>query len=389
MARQCCSPRSTIVFASLLSLVQGCIQLAVAIYGILVYKCSVAQPDLSNILQFTGVVYFLGQCRDGMHAADNFFSLIATNRAAERTIGVMSTYAALSTLWILASFILLAQAVGNKNRKAKTLHWLHYPWVGVTVACLTMDIVATILYSLDFKYTESIEDLLNYLNMKSRTIPTNEVKDLISFPTMVMVLFCSRLVVIWILNIILVTLVIRSAKDIYTAKAIAEVQKGAIAAENLPPLPSNFPHKLPRTKSASSIGTASVYSLPRLVPKDGKFTRAESDTSNQSPLHLAAIQGFSYEKSDLSQLAGVNSSITSKDGTHRRLHQDAKRPWSMLPPTMLRNQLPWSYFRSRDDPVSSPRRGVSDPNVDLPPVPVPDYTLHFQRQQQRPASESG
>lgn len=37
---------------------------------------------------------------------------------------------------------------------------------------------------------------------------------------------------------------------------------------------------------------------------------------------------------------------------------------------------PWSYFKSRDD---TPKRLIKDiqEDEDLPPVPVPDYTLHF------------
>lgn len=37
---------------------------------------------------------------------------------------------------------------------------------------------------------------------------------------------------------------------------------------------------------------------------------------------------------------------------------------------------PWSYFKSRDD---TPKRVIKDiqEDEDLPPVPVPDYTLHF------------
>ncbi|CRL02932.1 CLUMA_CG015791, isoform A [Clunio marinus] len=42
----------------------------------------------------------------------------------------------------------------------------------------------------------------------------------------------------------------------------------------------------------------------------------------------------------------------------------------------LRGQLPWSYFKARDD---VPKKAFTELKEDeeLPPVPIPDYTLHF------------
>ncbi|KAG4066379.1 hypothetical protein HA402_000603 [Bradysia odoriphaga] len=58
------------------------------------------------------------------------------------------------------------------------------------------------------------------------------------------------------------------------------------------------------------------------------------------------------------------------------------------PPAELRGQLPWSYFKSRDD-VSGPRKTFTQlrEDEDVPPVPVPDYTLHFPKKD-RPRTSS-
>lgn len=58
------------------------------------------------------------------------------------------------------------------------------------------------------------------------------------------------------------------------------------------------------------------------------------------------------------------------------------------PPAELRGQLPWSYFSSRDD-VSGPKKTFSQlrEDEDAPPVPVPDYTLHFPKKD-RPRTSS-
>lgn len=45
-----------------------------------------------------------------------------------------------------------------------------------------------------------------------------------------------------------------------------------------------------------------------------------------------------------------------------------------MPPDELHNQLPWSYFNPRQVPMKPP---VVEEELERPPVPVPDYTLHF------------
>lgn len=59
-----------------------------------------------------------------------------------------------------------------------------------------------------------------------------------------------------------------------------------------------------------------------------------------------------------------------------------------VPPEELRSQLPWSYFKNRND-ISGPKRTFTHlrDDEDLPPVPVPDYTLHFPRKD-RPSTNS-
>lgn len=58
------------------------------------------------------------------------------------------------------------------------------------------------------------------------------------------------------------------------------------------------------------------------------------------------------------------------------------------PSDELRGQLPWSYFKSRSD-TAGPKRTFTQlrDDEDLPPVPVPDYTLHFPRRD-RPSTNS-
>lgn len=77
------------------------------------------------------------------------------------------------------------------------------------------------------------------------------------------------------------------------------------------------------------------------------------------------------------------STVSAEDGGVPRTSVVVK------PSDELRSQLPWSYFKSRED-ISGPKKTFQNlrADEDLPPVPVPDYTLHFPRKDQRTSKMS-
>lgn len=63
------------------------------------------------------------------------------------------------------------------------------------------------------------------------------------------------------------------------------------------------------------------------------------------------------------------------------------RTSSMNAPEELRGQLPWSYFKARDDVPKNSFIELAE-NEDVPAVPVPDYTLHFPKNKRPNLSDS-
>lgn len=64
------------------------------------------------------------------------------------------------------------------------------------------------------------------------------------------------------------------------------------------------------------------------------------------------------------------------------------RTSSMKAAEELRGQLPWSYFKARDDVPKKKVFNELNEDEDLPPVPVPDYTLHFSKTKRATISDS-
>lgn len=61
---------------------------------------------------------------------------------------------------------------------------------------------------------------------------------------------------------------------------------------------------------------------------------------------------------------------------------------TISPPDELRSQLPWSYIQSWEE-VKGPKKAFNELRDDeeLPPVPVPDYTLHFPKKDRPSTSD--
>lgn len=151
-------------------------------------------------------------------------------------------------------------------------------------------------------------------------------------------------------------------------------------------------------ESPESPGNGSTVTDAKDNTKNSKLEHIYSsqDKHNQrSPSSDKMSYLGEYEQKRLSiERPHLNSSKPSKlPKPFNVLNNEATKPrtdsrQSFNPPSELRGQLPWSYFKSRDD-VSGPRKTFTQlrEDEDAPPVPVPDYTLHFPKKD-RPRTSS-
>lgn len=151
-------------------------------------------------------------------------------------------------------------------------------------------------------------------------------------------------------------------------------------------------------ESPESPGSVSNVIDARDNTKNSKLENTYSLQDKHNP-RSSSIDKMSYlgeyEQKRLSiERPHLNSSKPSElPNPFSVLKNEATKPrtdarQSFNPPSELRGQLPWSYFKSRDD-VSGPKKTFTQlrEDEDAPPVPVPDYTLHFPKKD-RPRTSS-
>lgn len=126
--------------------------------------------------------------------------------------------------------------------------------------------------------------------------------------------------------------------------------------------------------------------LPSAIPSDTASLRSATTQQRRptSPINHASPVGRSSAAVDSHR----HSVAPVSDKNVAPVPAVAAAAANAPPSDELRGQLPWSYFKSRSD-TTGPKRTFTQlrDDEDLPPVPVPDYTLHFPRRD-RPSTNS-
>lgn len=175
--------------------------------------------------------------------------------------------------------------------------------------------------------------------------------------------------------------------------------------------------------SSGGGGPAATRTLSNMTNESMEKTASMTSASAQSPIRKrsTSAEQQANKKDYRSSLAdGVSHMIDDNNAFDEERRITIERPHLRVPPVKpakpikprqpstastedgaprssvavkpsdeLRSQLPWSYFKSRED-ISGPKKTFHNlrADEDLPPVPVPDYTLHFPRKDQRTSKMS-
>lgn len=121
----------------------------------------------------------------------------------------------------------------------------------------------------------------------------------------------------------------------------------------------------------------------RVLPMVAEINRHSSEAKQRPP-----VPPKPYNPNRVSQNPSfVDDRRSDRPDSRNSGSKAVDRTSSMNAPEELRGQLPWSYFKARDD---IPKKAFTDLNEDeeLPRVPIPDYTLHFPKAKRINLSDS-
>ncbi|KAJ6642468.1 hypothetical protein Bhyg_07419 [Pseudolycoriella hygida] len=370
---------------------------------------------------------------------------------ASRTNIFALTYFVVSILWLVSSLMMIVGTCISCMGKCG-YYLLFHPWIYITILNVILDAVATGFFIWDLvNSTVSWSSFLHHLEVSNASsLPNISDEYILAMPSVIMLCIAFRVLIFWILNIAFIPIVLTLGKKVIfgeTVKAKRETVQlnprpvfeqanphnnnqmaymigTGVLRENGQNNESQYSSQNDRSVDTSRYSDPTAhqqsnipeYSRPsqivypmtgrrRLEPLKGRESDDDSFTGkNGSKLDKQketspSIDKMSYlgeyEQKRLSiERPHLNSSKPSKlsdtiketNNDVTKLRTDSRH--SVNPPAELRGQLPWSYFKSRDD-VTGPRKTFTQlrEDEDAPPVPVPDYTLHFPKKD-RPRTSS-
>lgn len=415
---------SRIVVIAAITLIQGILYFVISLWALLIIQCrfQMTSTNLGTIMYF---IYFRNaDCGEVVWSRLRpvMAEMPSVTFVAERTEGIVIFYLALSGLWIITSGLVIGGAL-KKTLDRRSFHMYFTPWAIMIIAGSVLDVIATAFHIFDICNTANAEDTLRFLEVENIWEILESVEGYyrnFNYPSIIFTCVSSRLVVIFLLNIFGMLWVIKQA-----ARRVISTEEQRESLVRPPMKPMDNPMQLPNDPSQYYYVPTRV--LPPIVPFPGDPYRRSFEplkSGGSSPINIPQELYLENAGANMKQKRvklpknASNNNVGDVVMRGRRLDpsntyqppeiryasnmqqqydpafvnmqqrvmytEQPERPTSQnfRVSDELRSQLPWSYFNARDD-LSSPRRALThvDNHEVLPPVPVPDYTLHFPKKE--------
>ncbi|XP_045531709.1 uncharacterized protein LOC123718839 isoform X1 [Pieris brassicae] len=367
---------SLVGFAGVASCTQAAVQIVMSALSLAQYFCVIDfLQDLPELL-YIKILYYHNPAICGQRVnigqsitelSNQAFVLIRKEPfTATRTLYINCVHLGLGVLWFFSSVILIASWSSNKRTPTK------WPWIVTTIGICALDVVAIVIFANDVFFTRTLNEIMNYIGATASGLG-NTVLDT-RLAVWIMIALYGRLGVFFLFNIVvLIVVAVKKREVIVMADNISEAPSTTklFARRDTP----NFEDSVSTTATSYDL---EVDRIPRPTltsradPEMDKKVKFIADIINP-PVVTDNKENIIQERRHSIDISVVGTAAYSQPSTSSMQPLPApEKKISKKPSTAeLHRQLPWSYLPS----TSQPMRSQLPPDEDLPPVPLPDYTV--------------
>ncbi|XP_023176045.2 uncharacterized protein LOC111602928 [Drosophila hydei] len=427
------------LFMAVVILVQGLVYLGLSIWGITLRDCKDKSDIAAEPFQFAmNLIYFVQQECGNPVVALNYNNIDQSYELTmdwaksfaitNREFIFLVTYAVISGLWVASStLIILTLCFATTKLISGTVYW---PWFLSVLAGCVVDVVATVYHGLDISETLGLNEAFNYVGATlDPTAPSGVTTVLETFgvyfstPAIVLLCLSSRVVIIWLLNVIGGVFCL-SLSNILAKQTAAKKSSRKAANPEQAPQPVILEEHLQQPTAPASLTPQFEQEpqypeqvrpkpSPLIIPaqtsdmlerQDSRY-RPDDRTTLQSP--VLVLPPLPQQQQPQSPAQQDISTYRNTDAHPDQLNYPATDPttprsvspmspavqqlaagsalnsrYSEIYPVQptnpriseeLRNQMPWSYTSMITKPPPPPRKPQQQVQI-YPQIPEPDYT---------------
>ncbi|XP_062128960.1 uncharacterized protein LOC133840851 [Drosophila sulfurigaster albostrigata] len=417
------------LFMAVVILAQGVVYLGLAIWGITLKDCQTTTDIAKDPFKFAmDLIYFVDEdCgQPELEFSGYTFELTMdwtkSFAVTNREYIFMIVYAVISGLWIASSCLIILTLCFKTTKLISGM--IYWPWFLSVLAGCILDVVATVYHGIDIGETLGLQETFDFIGATVSGMPNEVWTSLETFgvyfstPAVVMTCISSRVVLIWLLNLI-GGMFCLSLANVLANQAAANPAPPPYASQIQPRQQTPQPVLVVREEQLPTAPAESATPSVQLEPQYPDRSRpapfvipaetypVQDRTTVQSPVLVLPPQQQQQTPQTLSPVP-ENNTYRNTDAHPDQLNYPVADPTSpRLSPTSpavqqlahgstlnsrysemypapqsnprvseeLRNQMPWSYTSMITKPPPPPRKPQQQVQI-YPQIPEPDYTEH-------------
>ncbi|KAH8302880.1 hypothetical protein KR044_011567 [Drosophila immigrans] len=415
------------LFMAVVILAQGLVYLGLSIWGITLRDCHTTADITRDPFKFAmDLIYFVDKScgNPELEIAGSTFELsMDWNKSfaiTNREYIFMIVYAVISGLWVASSLLIIFTLCFTTTKLISGI--IYWPWFLSVLSGCILDVVATVYHGMDIGETLGLQETFDFVGASIVGMPSEIWGSLETFgvyfstPAIVMICISSRVLLIWLLNLIggmfclSLANVLANQAAASSAPPPAQIQPRqqmpqpqpqpalTVSQEQLPSAPAESatpsmqmePQFPDRARPAPFLIPAETYppndrttlQSPVLVlppieqQQQQQLSPAPQPDANTYRTTNAHPDQLNYPAAGASPTSPAVQQLATSSALNSRYSEIYPAPPSNPRVSEeLRNQMPWSYTSMITKPPPPPRKPQQQVQI-YPQIPEPDYTEH-------------